>query len=146
MDAEIARFHDLARTQLRTRGGELVRSAFARAWNDRIMGELSSGAFDGMNPVTVAAALQRKFEAGEYDWERLVRSEMALAQSRAKREIYIANGVTRYDYTTAGDDRVSAICRSLADGGPYDIGSPDAPIPVESSHPGCRCSLSPHVG
>lgn len=143
VEAEIARFQDLVRVQLRTRGGELIRNAFARAWQDRILGEMASGAWDGMNPVTVAAALQRKFGAGEYDWERLVRSEMAIAQSSAKREIYAANGVTRYDYTTANDDRVSAICQSLADGGPYDINDPAAPIPVISSHPQCRCSLSP---
>lgn len=145
VEAEIARFQDLVREQLRTRGGELIRNAFARAWQDRILGEMASGAWDGMNPVTVASALQRKFGAGEYDWERLVRSEMAIAQSRGKREIYLANGVQRYDYTTANDDRVSAICASLADAGPYDISDPNAPIPVISSHPGCRCSLSPHV-
>lgn len=145
VQAEIARFQDLVRTELRTRGGELIRNAFARAWQDRILGELASGAWDGMNPLTVAAALQRKFGAGEYDWERLVRSEMAIAQSRAKREIYTANGVQRYDYTTAGDDKVSEICQALAAAGPYDIGSSDAPIPVISSHPNCRCSIAPHI-
>lgn len=145
VEAEIARFQDLVRTELRTRGGELIRNAFARAWQDRILGEMASGAWDGMNPATVAAALQRKFGAGEYDWERLVRSEMAIAQSRAKREIYTTNGVQRYDYTTAGDDRVSAICTSLAASGPYDINDPGAPIPVVSSHPNCRCSIAPHI-
>jgi SPP1 gp7 family putative phage head morphogenesis protein len=145
VSAEIGRFQDLVRAELRTRGGELIRSAFARAWQDRILGEMASGAWDGMNPLTVAAALQRKFGAGEYDWERLVRSEMAIAQSRAKREIYTANGVQRYDYTTAGDAKVSEICQALAASGPYDIGAPDAPIPVISSHPNCRCSIAPHI-
>ena len=145
VEAEIARFHDLVRAQLRERGGELVRSAFARAWQDRIFSELASGAWDGMNPTAVAAGLQRKFGAGEYDWERLVRSEMAIAQSRGKREIYAANGVTQYDYTTAGDDKVSETCAALAAAGPYDINDPNAPIPVISSHPQCRCSLAPHI-
>lgn len=145
VEAEIARFQDLVRTELRARGGELIRNAFARAWQDRILGEMASGAWDGMNPATVAAALQRKFESGNYDWERLVRSEMAIAQSRAKREIYTANSVARYDYTTAGDDRVSAICTSLAASGPYDIADPAGPIPVVSSHPNCRCSIAPHI-
>lgn len=145
VEAEIARFHDLVRTALRTRGGELISNTFARAWQDRILSEMASGAWDGMNPVTVAAGLQRKFGAGEYDWERLTRSEMAAAQSRAKREIYIANGLEQYDYTTAGDDKVSAICLTLAAGGPYEVNDPSAPLPMLSSHPGCRCSISPHI-
>lgn len=133
------------REQLRTRGGELIRSATGRAYRDRVIGELSSGAYDGMNPAAVAKVLQDKFDAGDYDWERLTRSEMAIAQSRGKVEQFQANGTELYDYTTAGDGKVSEICLELAARGPYRVGDPSSPIPVVDSHPNCRCSISPHV-
>lgn len=144
-DTAIESVEALVRDQLLSRGGELVRSAVGRAYRERVIEYLTSGVYDGMNPVTVAASLKRKFDAGDYDWERLVRSEMAIAQSRGKLELYKANGYERYDYTTADDDLVSEICRSLADGGPYTVGDPSAPIPVVSSHPNCRCTIAPHV-
>jgi SPP1 gp7 family putative phage head morphogenesis protein len=133
------------RDQLRSRGGELIRSATGRAYRDRVIGELTSGAYDGMNPVAVAKLLEDKFDAGDYDWERLTRSEMAIAQSRGKVEQFKANGTELYDYTTAGDDRVSEICLELAAQGPYPVGGAGSPIPVVDSHPNCRCSITPHV-
>lgn len=147
IDAQPAvdQFREQVTRELVTRGGELIRSAVGRAYRERVIAALSSGEFDGMNPVTVAAQLQRRFDAGEYDWERLVRSEMAIAQSRGKLEQYRANGYEQYDYTTAGDDRVSDICLALAAGGPYPVNDPASPIPVVSSHPNCRCSIAPHV-
>jgi SPP1 gp7 family putative phage head morphogenesis protein len=143
-DTAIASVEERVRAELRARGGELVRSAVGRAYRSRVIDELVGGAYDGMNPTAVAAALEQKFLAGEYDWERLVRSEMAIAQSRGKRELYRANGYDLYDYTTAGDDLVSEICQELAANGPYQVGSDSAPIPVVDSHPNCRCSITPH--
>lgn len=145
VDTPIESVEALIRDELLTRGGELVRSAVGRAYRERVISELTSGAYDGMNPAVVAASIGKKFDAGEYDWERLIRSEMAIAQSRGKMELYKANGYTLYDYTTAGDDNVSEICQELAAGGPYVVGDPSAPIPVVSSHPNCRCSITPHV-
>lgn len=145
IDAAVADAFDQVRAQLVTRGGELIRSATGRAYRDRVIGELSSGAYDGMNPINVARVLQDKFDAGDYDWERLTRSEMAIAQSRGKLEQMQANGTEQYDYTTAGDGKVSEICLELAAGGPYTVGDPSSPIPVVDSHPNCRCSITPHV-
>lgn len=145
IDSAIADAFDQVRAQLITRGGELIRSATGRAYRDRVIGELSSGAYDGMNPVNIARVLQDKFDAGDYDWERLTRSEMAIAQSRGKLEQMQANGTDQYDYTTAGDGKVSEICLELAAGGPYVVGDPASPIPVVDSHPNCRCSITPHI-
>lgn len=144
-DAGVDRFHDRVRQELATRGGELITSATGRAYRERVIAELVGGQYDGMNPVTVAARLQQRFEAGDYDWERLIRSEMAIAQSRGKRELYRENGLELYDYTTAGDDRVSDICRALAAGGPYPVDADASPVPVVDSHPNCRCSIAPHL-
>ena len=138
---DVAAFRARIDLQLRQRGGELVRNATVRAWRDRIFNELAGGAMDGMPAQAVADVLREKFAAGEYDWERLVTSEMNIARSRAKLDGYRAAGVQRYDYATMDDDRVSQICRTLEANGPYDIDDPAAPVPVDSSHPNCRCTV-----
>lgn len=128
---------------LRERGLQLVRSTTARAYDRRIVAELASGVYDGMNPDIVARQLRSKFDIGEYDWERLVRSEVALAQSEGKLEQYRASGYERYDYITAGDDRVSDTCLALEAAGPYAVGR--GPLPMRDSHPNCRCTIAPSV-
>lgn len=130
---------DAVRSQLVERGGELVRSTVGRAYVDRVVNALVGGAYDGMNPVNVAADLQRRFGAGEYDWERLVSSEMAIAQSRGKLDVYRAEGVEFYDWTTAATG-VCPTCDAHAAAGPYRVDDPNSPIPVVDSHPMCRCS------
>lgn len=138
---DVAAFRARIDLQLRQRGGELVQNATVRAWRTRIFDELASGAMEGLPAQAVADTLREKFAAGEYDWERLVTSEMNLARSRAKLDGYRAAGVQRYDYATMDDDRVSQICRTLEANGPYDIDDPAAPVPVDSSHPNCRCTV-----
>lgn len=127
-------------TFIRT-GLSMVRDGVARTFRTRIVAALASGEFDGQNPVNVARELSRRFDAGDYNWERLARSEIAMAQSDGKLTMMEQQGVRRYDYETAGDGKVSAICLELEAGGPYNVGDPNAPVPVRSSHPGCRCSL-----
>lgn len=136
---EVADALAAVRASIANRGLELVRGGVARTFRDGIVAELSSGALDGMNPVSVAAHLRRRFAAGEYNWERLARTEIATAQSDGKLAHYRSAGITHVDYVTAGDDRVSAICQSLAARGPYAVAS--APVPGRDSHPNCRCTL-----
>lgn len=127
------------------RGLELVRPGVGRTYQQPIVAALSAGEFDGQNPVNVAAALQQRFGNGDYNWERLARSEVAMAQSDGKLDLLRQQGVTEYDYETAGDSRVSRICRELADAGPYKVGDVGAPVPVRDSHPNCRCTLLPRA-
>lgn len=143
LDAAIDESLASARAVLQSRGFELVRDGVARELRDKIVAELASGAYDGMNPEIVARQLRQQFAAAEYNWERLVRSEVAMAQSDAKLDTYRGAGVERVDYLTAGDSRVSTICRSLAAAGPYAIA--DAPVPVRDSHPNCRCTIVAHL-
>lgn len=125
--------------QFAARGMELVTSTVARAFSRDVLDDLSAGIYNGESVDTVADRLRARFEAHDYDWERLVRSEMAQAQSLGKIDEYRELGVTRYDYITAEDSRVSAICRANAAGGPYEIGK--GPMPMTDSHPNCRCSV-----
>lgn len=125
--------------QFAARGMELVTSTTARAFSRDVLDDLSAGIYNGESVDTVTARLRARFEAHDYDWERLVRSEMAQAQSLGKIDEYRELGVTQYNYLTAEDSRVSAICRANAAGGPYEIGK--GPMPMTDSHPNCRCSV-----
>ena len=80
-------------------------------------------------------------DGGDYNWERLARSEIAMAQSDGSLALYEQQGITLVDYSTAEDEFVSTICRELAAAGPYTIDK--CPVPVRDSHPGCRCALVP---
>lgn len=143
---DVARHRAEIAGYLRQRGGELVRNTTVRAWRERIFADIAAGAMDGLRPTTVAAQLQRKFEAGQYDWQRLVVSEMNIARSSAKLGGYERAGIEQYDYVTMGDDRVSDICLALAAAGPYRVGDPASPLPVLASHPGCRCDVVARPG
>ncbi len=145
VDTAIDSVRERVREELRERGGEQIATTTGRAYRERVVSELASGAYDGMNHAAVAADLERKFGLGEYDWERVVASEMASAQSRGKRELYRQNGYELYDFTTADDGDVCPICDGLAADGPYAVDDAASPIPVDDSHPLCRCSISPHV-
>lgn len=123
------------------RGMELVRNGVVREFRERIVDRLAGGAYDGMNPLNVARDLERQFDSGDYNWERLARSEIAVAQSDGKLALLKQQGVTLYDYTTAEDGRVSLICRTLAANGPYPVDDPASPLPMRDSHPNCRCSI-----
>lgn len=127
------------RDSLVKRGMSLVQNITVRRYREPIVKALVSGEFDGMNPTEVARKLKQRFDAGDYDWERLATTEIAMAQSDGKLAQYKAAGITHVDYLTAEDSRVSKICRSLAANGPYPVDS--APVPGRDSHPGCRCTL-----
>lgn len=129
------------RASIASRGMDMVRNVTARALRQDIIQSLLAGDYDGMNPYDVARKLRQRFGAHDYDWERLARSELAMAQVDGKRAEFDAAGIARVDYLTAQDGRVSTICRGLAAEGPYAIAS--APVPVRDSHPNCRCSWRP---
>lgn len=120
------------------RGMDRVRNTTVRAFRDDIAADLARGVYDGENPRDVARALRRRFEVHDYDWERLARSELALAQARGKEAQYQQMGIEHYDFVTAGAG-VCVSCTGLAAGGPYRVGT--GPLPMRDTHPGCRCSI-----
>ncbi|WP_337052476.1 minor capsid protein [Pseudoxanthomonas sp. USHLN014] len=133
------------RTGYAQRGLELVRPGIGRTFQQPIVASLAAGEFDGQNPVNVASQLRARFGGGDYNWERLASSEVAMAQSDGKLRLLQQQGVTLYDYETAGDSKVSRICRDLAEAGPYRVGDASAPVPVRDSHPNCRCTIVPRA-
>lgn len=139
----IARSLARMRAHYAAHGLSLVRGGLGRVFQRPIVAALAAGEFDGLNPVNVARELRRRFGAGDYNWERLARSETAWAHGAGKLQLMQEQGIERFDYVTAGDDRVSRICRDLEAASPYLVADPAAPIPVRDSHPNCRCTLLP---
>ncbi|MCD7096945.1 hypothetical protein [Stenotrophomonas sp. MMGLT7] len=142
-DARVQQAIAAARTRvntgLRNQGLTLVRNGMIREYSTDIVSALASGQFDGQNPLAVAAALRERFDAGDYNWERLARSEIVDAQARGKQEMYRANGYEMYDIATATD--ACPICSGLAAAGPYSLADESAPRPMRDTHPNCRCSV-----
>ena len=126
------------------RGLQLVRNVVIRAMTDDVGAALAQGAFDGLNSTEVASRLRQRFGVYDYDWERLARSEITLAQSEGKQAEYQEAGVDSYDYVTMRDALVSSICREHERNGPYPVGG--GPLPMRDSHPNCRCTTKPRVG
>lgn len=128
---------------LHQRGLEMARYVEARAFRNDIVQGLVDGLYDGMNRADVTRALRQRFDINQPQWDRLVQTEMTMAHADGKMAQFQANGLEMYDYMTAGDSKVSEICRTLAAGGPYRMG--EGPIPGRDSHPRCRCSVSPYI-
>lgn len=59
------------------------------------------------------------------------------AYSDARLSFMRAHGVTKFDWVTAGDAKVCAICLALEADGPYPADS----VPLPPEHAGCRCIL-----
>lgn len=121
-----------------------LRDTVARAYVADIIVGLSDGLYDGKNPTEVARQLRDRFQAHDYDWLRLARSEMTQAHAAGKLDQYAEMDIEQYDYVTAGDGKVSAVCRGLAAAGPYPVGQ--GPLPMRDSHPNCRCTVVARAG
>jgi SPP1 gp7 family putative phage head morphogenesis protein len=88
--------------------------------------------------------------------ELIADNEAHKAHARAQEDTMRENGIERYQWLTAGDDRVSPICQSLhrqvfefgktgtmnwkdVNGKTYVISK--SPTPIRSSHIRCRCVI-----
>lgn len=137
--AVIEQMRATAQRYMRERGLVFVDGGLDRTLREQVIAELASGAYDGLNALAVAERLEQRFGAGEYNWERLARSEVAQAQVDGKLDLYAEEGLEEYDFWAAPDG--CSLCLRLAAEGPYLIADPDAPRPVRDSHPNCRCSV-----
>lgn len=142
-DVPVSTLNAAIAAALRQDGMAQVRDTNARIFRDRIVQVLASGALDGLPAAAVARELKRRFDLGNYDWERLVSAELVAAYGDAKLAEFTANGLEWYDWSTAGDGDVCSICAGHRDNGPYRIGQ--GPRPMKDSHPLCRCSVIPSL-
>lgn len=100
--------------RLQSDGFELVKENATSIKRDQIIAEMELQVMAGTNPLHVARKLRQKFGAANSQWERLTRSEMALASERAKLDEWKANGVD----------------------------TSKATMPVKDTHPHCYCTNS----
>lgn len=124
-------FDEIARN-----GFALVKDNATTAIVDEIIPAIEEQVGEGVNPRDVARKLEKLFGDKNSDWERLARSEMSMAAERAKLDEWSEWDVKKVKFAPAPD--ACPICVAL--GGDYEIS--EAPVPVQDSHPRCRCSVT----
>ena len=122
--------------KLLNNGFDLVRNDATRFYQDEIKPAMQAGMQRGANPRDIALELAEQFGSWNSDWERLVRSEVCLAQERGKKSEWKEEKIKRVHFSPAPG--ACEICASLE--GDYDID--DCPMPVEDTHPRCTCSVN----
>lgn len=75
----------------------------------------------------------------EFNARRIVRTESANLVNHVNRATYRQVGVTLVAWVN--ESGACDKCVAIAEGGPYQLD--DSPIPPDSSHPNCRCTLIP---
>jgi SPP1 gp7 family putative phage head morphogenesis protein len=116
-------------------GFQLVSDNATKAITDKIMTEMQAHTIAGTNPLNVAERLKTIFGNQNSNWERLARTEMALAAETAKTNEWQAYGVKMVEFYPAPD--ACPICLALR--GDYKL----AECPTIPVHPRCRCSKRP---
>jgi hypothetical protein len=118
-------------------GFQFVKDNATTAITNEILPAMQAHMLAGSNPLQVASVLKKLFGDQNSDWERLARSEISMAAEKAKLDEWAEWKVKRVEFKPAPD--ACPICIAVA--GDYDIG--ECPIPVEDTHPRCRCSIRP---
>ncbi|MBI5189942.1 MAG: hypothetical protein HZA22_04655 [Nitrospirae bacterium] len=122
--------------ELLSSGFALVKDNATLAYQTDIMEAMRAGMERGSNPKEIARTLSRLFTDKNSDWERLARSEVALAQEIGKRNEWAEWGQKRLHFSPAPG--ACPACASLA--GDYDINK--CPLPVLDTHPNCTCATT----
>ncbi len=88
--------------------------------------------------------LNKAFNVGFYCSDRIARTELTYVQNKAAADRYKSNGVTKYKYLAAIDDRTSEICTETNGKeflmSEYTVGTNAPPL-----HPNCRCTIIPII-
>ena len=72
--------------------------------------------------------------------ELISKSELIKASASGTKQGLKEADIKKYMWLSARDNKVCDLCSKL-DGKKFEVGNPDSPIPVESSHPRCRCCI-----
>ncbi len=118
----------------------LLKNKATKAIVGKILPEMQAHALSGSNPLEVGKRLEKLFGDKNSDWERLARSEMAMAAEQAKGDEWEAWDVETLEFSPAPD--ACPICKALA--GEYPI--KECPLPVRDTHPRCRCARNLGAG
>lgn len=111
----------------------------------RVRNILTTGLIQGQGITTVGRLVQAAMGNTRFQAERIVRSEFVRTAAKADLQVYDANreNLDGVQWVATLDDSTCLQCGEL-DGEVYDDPE-DAPIPVDDTHPNCRCKLVPVV-
>ena len=114
---------------------------------DRLRLDILDAFAGGMHPKTLAEQFVKRYEMGEYQAERIARTELVKLGADLNRDRMQRIGVTRARWRTVRDNRVSPDCAAL-EGVVFDLEKgvhrPDGSVVWPGSeHPGCRCWFEP---
>jgi SPP1 gp7 family putative phage head morphogenesis protein len=107
---------------------------------------LAEGAERGDSPTTIGKAIESLL-SNPTRAEMIATTELTRAVSQASLNTYLANGIERIEWDSAGDGRVCPICQTNQDAGsrrPGDSFPSGQTSPP--GHPWCRCALVPVTG
>jgi len=129
----------------------IVNSSFLTAtWSDRLWDNhdalrseldrlLNRGIIQGQNPRVLARELRKKFDASVYNSERLLRSELAVLQTKVQEDSYKQAGFDQYVVIVEPDG--CDICKKFDDE-VFDVKDMEISVNAPIFHPNCRCSTS----
>jgi hypothetical protein len=117
-------------------GFKLLKDNATKAIVNDILPAIDAHVIAGSGPIEIAAVLEKLFENKNSDWERLSRSELAMAAETAKLEEWQQWDVKTVEFIPAPDG--CPACFAIS--GVYPIGN--CPLPVRDTHPRCRCSIT----
>lgn len=105
---------------------------------------LQAGADAGDPPAAIARALRDEMGGAKYRWERIARSEIAMAHDDAKRgewQAEIDAGLIDDAFDFIPAPNACPVCMSKAAGNPYTLAT--LPRVVVDTHPSDRCTTGP---
>jgi len=112
-----------------------VKIKIADNQRDFVLKKLRQMSTEGRNPLYTARQLHKQFEGNAWYWNRLARSESALALG-ASFDSWAKAARATHEKWSAGGSRPCPICVGL-DGNIWRIG--EGPHPVTNTHPHCAC-------
>ena len=116
-----------------------------RIWmnQDLLKSELSkllqTGLIQGKNARVLARDLKKVFNTSTYNAERLMRTEMARAQTEAQKQSFIRNGFEQYEFIA--NSGCCDICKDN-DGKIFNVEDMQPGENAAPMHPHCRCSVA----
>lgn len=124
-------------------------------WSDRIwkhksalQSRIEKGLLDsiirGVPKDELVKELNKAFNVGFYCSDRIARTELTYVQNKAAIDRYKSNGVDKYKYLAAIDDRTSAICTEM-NGKEFLLSECTIGTNAPPLHPNCRCTIIPII-
>lgn len=104
---------------------------------------LSNALIQGKNPRELIPLIRKKFDVSRCNAERLLRTEIARAQTQAQIESYEANGIDEYEYIACSLKDVCPLCKEM-DGKTFKLKDMEIGENAPPMHPNCHCATAPH--